>query len=663
MTKHHAAATFAGLPLAARKATIQPIEGATEESREFDVVLSAGATVRRYRWEGWDTRVAYDETLLVTEASVNMTRVDEGAVPLLDSHSTWGGITSSLGKVLRTWIEDGKLWGRVKLHDAGVSEAADALVGMIRGGTAPALSVGYTSDEIEVVTSDRAGEIEQVTVRRWTLYELSAVDIPADMQAGFRSNETRVFPVIINRATPPISKESAMKDIANNNPAGDPPVVQQRGNEPPAEHAWKRSEITSISECAKLFNLDARAADEVMADASITTLTAARDALQARAAKIADAAPKQQSKVQITRDEGDTRREAVQNAIMNRATSNRIPLTEAAREYRGMKMIDLGRSYIEDTQGVRLRNLSQMEMASVLLGLDTRAGMHSTSDFPLLLANVISKSLRDYYRSSDQYWRLFSAQSNFADYKEKWSVGLSGIPELLEVKEGAEYKYATFGENREKWGMLKYGRIVAFTRESLINDDLGVFDNIPRKFGRAAAERENELVWAILTGSHVMGDGVELFHADHDNLAVAAADVTEAAVAAAEAAMGEQLDAAGKPMNLKAKYLVVSPNRSLAAKKLLSNVTAGKSGDVNIYTNAFNLIVDQSVRAAGGNPWFLVADPAVWDTIEFGYLDGEEGLQTEQRVGFEVDGLEVKGRLDFGCKAIDYRGFYKNAGN
>ena len=49
------------------------------------------------------------------------------------------------------------------------------------------------------------------------------------------------------------------------------------------------------------------------------------------------------------------------------------------------------------------------------------------------------------------------------------------------------------------------------------------------------------------------------------------------------------------------------------------------------------------------------------DTIEYAYLAGYEGLQTEQRQGFEVDGVDIKARLVFGAKAIDWRGMTKTA--
>ena len=51
------------------------------------------------------------------------------------------------------------------------------------------------------------------------------------------------------------------------------------------------------------------------------------------------------------------------------------------------------------------------------------------------------------------------------------------------------------------------------------------------------------------------------------------------------------------------------------------------------------------------------------DTIEYAYLEGNEGVFTETKAGFEVDGLQVKCRHVFGAKAIDFRGLFKNAGN
>ena len=48
------------------------------------------------------------------------------------------------------------------------------------------------------------------------------------------------------------------------------------------------------------------------------------------------------------------------------------------------------------------------------------------------------------------------------------------------------------------------------------------------------------------------------------------------------------------------------------------------------------------------------ADPSSIDTVEYCYLEGQQGVYIETRQGFEVDGVEIKARLDFAAAAIDF---------
>ena len=84
-------------------------------------------------------------------------------------------------------------------------------------------------------------------------------------------------------------------------------------------------------------------------------------------------------------------------------------------------------------------------------------------------------------------------------------------------------------------------------------------------------------------------------------------------------------------------------------------------------------VVPQSIRtlspiseprldAASATAWYLAASPNQIDTIEYAYLEGQQGAYVETRNGFDVDGVEIKCRLDFGAKAIDWRGLYRNPG-
>lgn len=376
----------------------------------------------------------------------------------------------------------------------------------------------------------------------------------------------------------------------------------------------------------------------------------------------------------IQRDEGDTLRRGIETAIFLRANPDALPadnaenrgLREQAREYRGLSLLETFREFHERSGGQRLTGLSRRELASLALGRPASFALraHATSDFPIILANVASRRLRDAYGEVQRSWTRLGRQSNAPDLKSKDVIALSGLPTFKPIVEGGEYTYATFGESKETYALAKYGRAITITEESLINDDLGAFSRLPEMIGRAASEIQNDLVWGMLTSASPMSDGVNLFHADHKNLGTAG-DITETTMAEAEKLLGEQLDASGKtPLNLRPKTLVVTPKRKIAAQKLLGSISATKSSDFNPFVNAVDLIVEARLKpAAGTEPWFLFGDPKAIDTFEYAYLDGEEGVIIETRNGFDVDGLQIKGRIFFAAKAIDHRNMVKNAGN
>jgi len=64
-------------------------------------------------------------------------------------------------------------------------------------------------------------------------------------------------------------------------------------------------------------------------------------------------------------------------------------------------------------------------------------------------------------------------------------------------------------------------------------------------------------------------------------------------------------------------------------------------------------------RLATADTWYVVADPASIDGLEYCFLEGAEGPQIETRNGFEVDGVQIRVRLDFGAGWVDHRGWQR----
>jgi hypothetical protein len=116
------------------------------------------------------------------------------------------------------------------------------------------------------------------------------------------------------------------------------------------------------------------------------------------------------------------------------------------------------------------------------------------------------------------------------------------------------------------------------------------------------------------------------------------------------------------PIDAPPRYLIVPAALELTAEQLLTAISAAKATDVNPFPGRLTLLVDPRLDAISATAWYLAADPATIDTVEYSYLEGEEGPQVIAREGFEIDGMQFKVRLDFGCGVLDWRGLYKANG-
>jgi len=96
-----------------------------------------------------------------------------------------------------------------------------------------------------------------------------------------------------------------------------------------------------------------------------------------------------------------------------------------------------------------------------------------------------------------------------------------------------------------------------------------------------------------------------------------------------------------------------------AVEKLLTTIRPVTVDDANPFST-LRLIIE--ARFTSPTAWYVIANPTTIDGLIFCYLAGSPGPQIESRAGFEIDGVEVRVRLDFGCAAIDWRGWYRNAG-
>jgi hypothetical protein len=351
-------------------------------------------------------------------------------------------------------------------------------------------------------------------------------------------------------------------------------------------------------------------------------------------------------------------------AVLHQHDPDRYPLATGSRALAGFRPYELARRALEDA-GVPTGGLSPHELAGVALGLVRPErvrgdGYLTTSDFPAAMLSLARATLTDGYLGAPRTFPPWTRRATLPDFRPMYRVALGAAPKLLPVPQHAEYPRGTFQDVHAEQNQLQtWGRILALTRQALVNDDLGAFTRLAGQFGYAAAAMEGDVVYGVLTGNPVMGDGNALFSAAHKNLA-SAAGIDLASMTAARQLMAAQKSSDGQPLGLTPMFLVCGPLLETTALQFTSStiVPTAPGGVVPPYFKTLTVVVDPRITDAS---WYLAASPDQVDTIEYAYLEGapEGGPTLDSRVSWDIDGIEYRAREDFGAAAIEWRGLVK----
>ena len=613
-----------------------------DDARTIDVVFATGTPVRTFNWE--DGQI--EEILSFETGHVRMERLLNGA-PVLDNHNRNDGTESVLGVVESASIVEGEGIATLRFSKR---EEVQGVYQDIKDGILRGISVGYRVYKYEVTKEE--GKLPVYRAIDWEPYEISIAPVQADINSQTRSISIE-----------PIQEKQKPTNIKMTNEektASDLAIADNQRKEKALQEAaivGERNRVNDINDVVRKANLKSDFAEKLIKDG--TSIDAARALVIDEIAKATETSiASANATATVGVEAKDKMRKGMEDALEHRANPT-IALTDIGREFRGLSMIDLARTCAIES-GVNVKGLSQREVALEALGLSKR-GYMSSSDFPLVLSNVVNKTLRRQYEFQSPTFQAFCQRGTFKDFKSKSIVQLGDVTKMKQILEGGEYKYGTMGETAESYKANKYGMIIPLTWEAIVNDDLSAFSRIPNSISTKARQLQSDIVYAILSANAALSDGVALFHATHNNYTGTGTAISVAALQVGRVALRNQKDAQGDALNLVPKYLLVGPAKEQEAYQFTSsNYTPTKGSDINpVYNTALQVIVDARIT---GNEWYLIADPSMIDTIEYSFLEGEGELFTEQKIGWEVDGMELKARMVFNAKAIDYRGMYKNAG-
>ncbi|KHE59542.1 peptidase S14 [Pseudomonas aeruginosa] len=335
---------------------------------------------------------------------------------------------------------------------------------------------------------------------------------------------------------------------------------------------------------------------------------------------------------------------------------------QSDNRYNFMSLRELARASLVD-RGIGVASYSPMQMVGL-------AFTHTTSDFGTILIDVANRSMLAGWDEAEETFQLWTKKGMLSDFKTVHRVGLGEFPSLRQVREGAEYKYVTVGSRSQPIALATYGEIFSITRQAIINDDMNLLTDIPRKMGMAAKATIGDLVYAILTSNPVLSDGKALFHADHKNLqtgASSALSIESLSKAKTKMATQKTEVEGGKPrtLNIRPAFVLTPVALEDKAKQIIRSASVpgaeSNSGIENPIRNFAEVIGEPRLDDSSATAYYLAARQGS-DTIEVAYLDGNELPYMEQQQGFTVDGVATKVRIDAGVAPLDFRGLQKSNG-
>lgn len=647
------------------RATLAP-STANAEKRTVEVVWTTGAKVLRNGWDG-----SFYEELSLDPAHVRMGRLNNGA-PFLADHNGYR-VADTLGVVESAKLGKDGGTAVIRFATAGTDANADMVFRKIQDGIIQNVSVGYRVLKFEKTeTADE--KVPTYRATDWEPYEISAVAMGADDQAGFRN---------LSRVTPQESSNMSdeVKTTGTPVPATDTEATRAADLKAAADAAVKadRERAEEIRVSVRAAKLGDDLANEMITK-GLTADAARKLVLEKLAAKDESVRTDNYSPATSVDDSLEKFARGAMASIIVRSSDNCV--LEAKRmklpgfadletdpgEFRGWTLIDLMREHLE-RRGVNLRGKNKG--AIIDLAMTTRAGgLTPASDFPVLYESILHKTLLGAYLVQNDTWTRFCKQEEVSDFRpsNRYRVGSFGTMDI--VPEGEEFKNKAIPDGLKRTiSTQTKGNMISMSRQAIINDDMGANLDLAARFGRGFKLTIEKEVYALLAQNAGLGPtdattSLPFFDAGNVNIGTGAA-LTVASIDADRQVLENQLDISSNDyLGLKPRVLLVPVSLESQAK-IINTAAYDFTGTAlmkpNVMQNLFGDVVS-SPRLTGTRR-YLFADPGEAPAIIVAFLaqSGREPF-LEQRLGWRTDGIEWKARLDFLAQMFDPKGAVTNAG-
>ncbi|MGD8109376.1 head maturation protease, ClpP-related [Vibrio sp. TRT 17S01] len=406
----------------------------------------------------------------------------------------------------------------------------------------------------------------------------------------------------------------------------------------------------NLQNLCNTLNLSEEQTNQVLSDPNFTMENASQSLMNILGQQSADGGTNGITPTHVRVGNGDHVKDELQNALNARA---------------GVAKLEKDNSFGHE---------SLLNMARASLGVNVGSAMtknelvnraFNSGDFGDIITEGIRTVMRDETKVRAPLWKELANTENLSDFRETELVMVNDSPDLMAIGEDGEYKAAMLKGSGERIQLATFGRAIQFTRQAIINDEIGLIAKVPRKFMQAGYRLSDKLMFnAILSGK--MGDGKDVFlpppsagkwgnlkegiaKGDYQALIMALHKVFATATSVP---FDGSKDGGGDALDLRGEFLIANPDHASMLEAVLN--TASKPDSFNPAYKKFNKVIE-TARVAGINGAIGLTTKD-FDTVVMGFLDGQQDPWLETGDGWTSDGAKFRITYDITSKVLDRRG-------